>query len=174
MADKSYSKLLFVGDSLIEFYDWQARFPEYQVDNKGKAGESVAELLWRTEEMISSLTPPDWILIMIGTNNVTMEDYGLEDTYEKVVQVYRAAFPQAKIVVNSLLPMRLPYLADNAVVDLNKRLQEMAARLGISFLDAYDKLTDDQGQPLASVLEDEIHLAADGYRLWADAVAEFL
>jgi hypothetical protein len=37
--------ILFLGHSLIEFFDWQKRFPDHLAVNLGKAGESVEGLL---------------------------------------------------------------------------------------------------------------------------------
>ncbi|MDF1614974.1 hypothetical protein [Desulfurivibrio dismutans] len=37
-------ELVFAGDSLIEYYDWAARFPQHRVHNQGWSG-AVAELV---------------------------------------------------------------------------------------------------------------------------------
>lgn len=66
-------KLLFLGDSLVEFFNWQERFPGYQVTNAGVAGETVQGLLRRTRESVTEKVPPHWISIMIGTNNLAAE-----------------------------------------------------------------------------------------------------
>ena len=95
--------LLFVGDSLIEFYDWQARFPAYHVSNLGIAGETVEELQFRATRIIKNEYSPDLILIMIGTNNMVMEQFGFILSYEKIIETFASAYPQATIVVNSLL-----------------------------------------------------------------------
>jgi len=36
--------ILFIGDSLTEFFDWQKRFPGHKVVNLGSAGETVETL----------------------------------------------------------------------------------------------------------------------------------
>jgi len=40
-------RLLFIGDSLIEFFDWQGRFSDCLVKKLGRAGETVQEILAR-------------------------------------------------------------------------------------------------------------------------------
>jgi len=35
---KGSKRIAFIGDSLTEYFDWQNRFPEYEVMNLGIAG----------------------------------------------------------------------------------------------------------------------------------------
>lgn len=49
--------LHFVGDSLIEYFDWQYRFSACKVTNSGWAGETVSELPWLNKKTISSINP---------------------------------------------------------------------------------------------------------------------
>lgn len=101
--------LIFLGDSLIEFYDWQACFPNHTVVNLGQAGETVQELRQRLDRLGGRLTNPAWFLLMIGTNNnVAMEDYGFMAEYRAIVTTLRQRYPTAAVQVTSLLPMRLP------------------------------------------------------------------
>ena len=53
--------LLFIGDSLIQFFDWQKRFPAYQITNLGVAGESVQGLLARIPALNERMEAPDWL-----------------------------------------------------------------------------------------------------------------
>jgi lysophospholipase L1-like esterase len=55
---------LFIGDSLIEFFDWQARFPELEVTNAGRAGETAQELLQRLVSFQVDMEGPDLVVIM--------------------------------------------------------------------------------------------------------------
>ena len=38
-------RFLFIGDSLVEFFNWQERFPDKKVYNFGSAGETAEGLL---------------------------------------------------------------------------------------------------------------------------------
>ncbi|HDH01537.1 MAG TPA: GDSL family lipase, partial [Nitrospirae bacterium] len=44
--------ILFLGHSLIEFFDWQTRFPDHRVASLGVAGETVEGLLSRLDGII--------------------------------------------------------------------------------------------------------------------------
>jgi len=172
MEDRNW---LFLGDSMIEFGVWGEMFPTVMIDNRGVAGETVAGLLARLEVTVDSITAPELILIMSGINNVAMEDFAFLGTYEKVVQLLAARFPQASIFVNCLLPVRLPWFSEDTVPRVNSLLQQLAQRTGVAFLDSYHFFTDDRGRFDAQCfLEDGVHLSQHGYRVWAAALADFL
>ena len=166
--------LLFVGDSLIEFHSWQAAFPAHRVENRGRAGETVAELLARARRLTARRPAPDWLLLMSGTNDLIREEYDFLPAYEVLLDHLRSAFPSTRIAVNSLLPIRLPWLAPSAVPRMNRELAALAARKEALSIDAYARFLD-SGAPLESLLlEDGVHLREAGYRLWAEAIAGHL
>ena len=168
-----YKQLLFVGDSLIEYFDWQVRFPEHDVINSGIAGETVSGLLNRAERIVNHGRQPDWCLIMSGTNNVAMEDYSFIPLYEKIVEVFLDAFPAAVIVINSLMPVRMDWLSQTAIPRINSSLYELSKKTGTDFLDVFDLFTRKQADGKTSLfLPDGVHLNETGYRIWSDTVAE--
>lgn len=167
------SQLIFLGDSLIEFSDWQRCFPAYRVVNLGQAGETVQELRQRLTRLAGRLTEPAWFLLMIGTNNVAMEDYGFVPEYRAIVAGLRQRYPAAAVQITSLLPMRLPWLAPDTIPRLNDRLRSVAQELGASYVDAYAAFAG-SGAGNALFLDDGVHLSEAGYAVWAAAIAPFL
>lgn len=168
-------KLLFIGDSLIEFFDWQSRFPTHRIINLGVAGETARELLNRAHEIVKRFPPPDLVLIMIGTNNVLMEDFGFLPAYEEIIDVFSKGFPDAIMVINSLLPIRLPWLTDEAAQRLNSNLLKLAKAKGVQFLNTYQHFLDNKEDPLVEYfLEDGVHLSGEGYETWAKSIGGLL
>ncbi|MCK5231466.1 MAG: GDSL family lipase [Desulfobulbaceae bacterium] len=166
-------KLLFVGDSLIEYFDWQVRFPEHDVMNSGTAGETVSGLLNRAERIVNHEEQPDWCLIMSGTNNVVMEDYSFIPLYEKIIEVFLDAFPKAAIIINSLMPIRMDWLSQTAIPRMNSSLYKLSQKTGTGFLDVFDLFVKKQADGKTSLfLPDGVHLNETGYRVWSDAVAD--
>jgi len=165
---------LFIGDSLIAMGDWQEMFPGVFVDCRGVAGETVAGLLARLESIIADIDPPDLVFIMTGINDVAMEDFAFMDSYGKVIELLAVRYPQARIVVNSLLPVQLPWLSAEVVPKVNTMLRRLAERMAVVFLDIYRNFTDDEGRPVGQYyLGDGVHLSAQGYRVWAEALSGF-
>lgn len=164
-------KVLFIGDSLIAYYDWQHRFPECRCVNLGLPGATVADCLARRAEIIQRHPRADMVVVMVGVNNLLMADFGFLGGYEALVAALRTGYPQAVIVVCGLPPLALPGLAPGAVARLNGLLKELAKQGGGVYLDIQASLT--AGGP-GCLAEDAIHLSAEGYRRWSALVAEQL
>ena len=167
--------LVFLGDSLTEFFDWQKRFPGYHVNNLGVAGEPVEGLLGRTGRVCAALGNPDYIFIMTGINNIAMEEHDIIGPYRKILAAFRSSFPKAELVVQSVLPVNLPWVSDEIIRGTNVLLKETAKETGAVYLDLYSLFVDQDDKPVARyLLDDGVHLSPEGYRIWADAVERFI
>lgn len=165
-------QFLFIGDSLIEFFNWQKRFPDNHVHNFGSAGETAEGLLARLPNIFKRTLSPDLVMIMTGTNNIAMEDYGFLSTYEKIIDLLQAKYAQTVIVMTSLLPIELFFLGD-AVIRVNKRLKAIARDKNIIYLDLYPLFLGKNKKAIASYYEaDGVHLSTEGYEVWARALEE--
>ena len=174
MTNKTYKKLILVGDSMIEFFDWQSRFPDRKVSNLGRSGESVEDLRVRSMDIVDQHDAPDLLLVMIGTNNVAMENFTFLQDYEDILETFHEAYPDAVVVVNSLLPMELNYLAPDTVPRVNSSLKSIAASYGAIYLDIWAAMVDKTGRVREGILEDEVHLTYQGYKIWATELEKLL
>jgi len=165
-------QFLFIGDSLIEFFNWQKRFPGKKIYNFGSAGETAEGLLARLSHIMKRCETPDLVMIMTGTNNIAMEDYGFLFTYEKIIDLLQKNFPQATIVMTSLLPMDLFFLGET-VPRVNRRLRDVAKRKSIVYLDLYPLFLGKDSKPVETYYEvDGVHLSEKGYETWARALED--
>lgn len=172
MEEEGKADILLMGDSLVEFYDWQGRFPGHRVLNLGLAGETVEGLLGRTAAIIEGRPAPDFVFIMTGINNVAMEETGLIEPYRKILRLLMAAFPGARIFVHSILPTLLDWVSDGDIRRVNGSLKEMAEGEGARYLDLYGRLSG--GDLKDYLLSDGVHLSEKGYALWARELEEII
>jgi lysophospholipase L1-like esterase len=167
--------LVFIGDSLTEWFDWQERFPAYQVTNLGISGETVEELLDRRDHIRSRVEAPNIIFLMTGINNVLSEQYDITKSYSEIVRNLTTWYKGAKVVVQSLLPVDMPWIKNDTIRTINRHLAEIAREHGAEYLDVYAAYTDASGNPKPGLLSDDgVHLAGKGYDVWAKVVEEFL
>jgi lysophospholipase L1-like esterase len=167
--------IVFIGDSLTEYYDWQERFPESRVINLGVSGETVEGLLDRLDRVRSRINDPDIIFVMTGINNIAMEQYDISGDYKEIVSKLTSWFKNSIIVVQSVLPVRLEWINNNVIRDINRHLKKIAGEFSAEYLDVYGLFIDSQGNPMhENLLDDGVHLSEEGYRVWADAVDAFL
>lgn len=166
-------KILMTGDSLIEFYDWQRRFPEYDIDNKGIAGETVKGLLLGLPFITKYIDIPGAIVLMIGTNNLAMDDYSFMGDYREILEKFRAWYPNAHVAITSLLPLYLPWLAPDAIDRLNTSLKQIAEDLEVDFVDVFSAFRAAGAAERGLFLEDGVHLSDAGYALWSKVLQKY-
>lgn len=167
--------LLFLGDSLIEYFDWQDRFPAHNAVNLGMAGESVQGLLSRIGKVKDHCSAADKIFIMSGINNVAMGDLSFIDEYRIVLDKLSGFYPRAGIFVHSLLPAMVDFISDDAIREVNASLKKLALDSGVEYLDIYSRFIDTKRGPIKEYLMDDgVHLSREGYHVWALAVEEIV
>jgi lysophospholipase L1-like esterase len=167
--------LVFIGDSLTEWHDWQKRFPGHRVLNLGISGETVEELFARLDNIRGTVKDPDAVFLMTGINNVLMERYDIGITYRKIIENFVTWWKGTRIVVQSLLPVEVPWIGNDLIRDINVGLEDVARECGVVYLDLFTAFIDAQGNPKNGFLSDDgVHLAIKGYEAWSKAVERFL
>ncbi len=171
--------LVFIGDSLTEFFDWQERFPDYLVLNLGIAGETVEGVLGRMDKILLSIRNtgrnPDFIFIMTGINNLAMEDYEILSSYRRIVNILSASLSNSKLVIQSILPVALPWVDNSVLQGLNNSLMETAQDFKADYLDLHSLfMYQDSVVKKDFLLNDGVHLSEKGYAAWSDVIENYL
>jgi lysophospholipase L1-like esterase len=167
--------LVFIGDSLTQWGDWEPRFPGYRVTNLGISGETVEGLLARRERIRAQIDNPDFIFLMTGINNIATEQYDIIPAYREIVRNLTTWYKQSTIVVQSLLPVDGKWVSATVLQDINRQLKEIAREFNAEYLDVHGLFVDAKGIPKKGYLSDDgVHLAEKGYDAWAREVARFL
>ncbi len=192
------TRVLFIGDSITQFWTtaglpvWTrtfdgARAPIPSID-LGFAGD-------RTENLLMHITPraaggtgylddpalsPEVIVLMIGINN-TWKTQGpvVENVIAgniAIISRLRQMRPNARLIVQSLLPAQDPAHTRNFVVPINQALQRTVEGLGpkVEWLDVYPLFVDAQGGPAAELFPDKVHPALKGYEIWSQVLVNAL
>ncbi len=168
-------RLLFIGDSLIEFYDWERRFAGHEVFNCGIAGETVEGLFSRLSGVLEKVLTPDFVFIMTGINNMAMGDKHFPGTYRKIIGQIKAKSPSSKIFVQSLLPVFFPFISNDEILEMNNKLQHMAEEEDVFYSDIHAVFLDSSSAPNKSyLLDDGVHLSSEGYRAWSAEIEKLL
>jgi lysophospholipase L1-like esterase len=168
-------RIFFLGDSLIEFFDWRAQFQEEAVFNFGVAGETVEELLFRIEGLVNGYSPPDMIFIMSGINNVAMGDLEIDERYRQILRRLKRAYPEARIFAHGLLPTLLGWVSNESIDSVNGVLKKVAIEENAEFIDMTGLFTRGDGSVIADyLLDDGVHLSEPGYNVWADELEKVI
>lgn len=171
--DTRAPELVLLGDSLTDRGEWGELLGPGTV-NRGIAGDRVRDAAGRVAEI--GKRAPKRVAVMVGVNDLiagaTVEQV-MTDYRELLAALAREA-PQAKIFVESVLPVR-PIrdgrrVRPGAVRALNARLQALAAERGATFVDVAARFATPDGTLAPELTADGVHLAARGYQLWAETL----
>lgn len=171
--------LLMLGDSIVEWGDWESLLPEFQVINRGIAGEHTEELSARLvgeiDTVIDGDREPGYILLMTGTNNLLMGSPYFPVILGSMLPRLIDLCPKSIITLNSIMPMQLRGLPQESITAANNELREVAEQSNCHFLDMTSPFTE-QCLPVTKpcFLNDGVHLATRGYQVWAGAIRKHL
>ena len=155
---------VFLGDSLTERGDWQQVLPGQHVLNFGIGGNTTDDVLERLDEVVAAR--PSIVVLEIGTNDfawrIPLEE--VVETIERLLVELRAKLPDARLLVQSILPRQPEYA--HVVHTVNEQIQAFAPSVDVEYLDVWPALAgDDEGiKPEFTV--DGLHLSDAGYAAW--------
>lgn len=175
--------VVFLGNSLTQYYELAEFFPGIRVKNRGIHGDMMEKVLLRLGPLIQS--KPQKIFIELGVNDVEQlvpreRFLGL---YARLLDTLKATCPTTKIYMQSLFPVAdtslyIPYSycspeTNKKIVATNGALRNLAAQKGVPFIDLYERfLENGQLNPKYSV--DGLHLSGEGYALWTKALRPYV
>lgn len=167
--------VLMLGDSLIEWGDWEVLLPEYNVINKGVAGEEVEGLSVRLADEAMAAGTPEHILIMAGTNNLLMGNLFFPAIFTTMLVRLQQLCPGSIITVNAILPMDIPDLDRETINKANQELGQITKNAACCFLDM-DSAYTTHCLPITKpcFLDDGVHLSTRGYQVWAREINDHL
>lgn len=183
--EKWFSDAVFLGDSLTEGLR--------QYANLGAAGffcssgSTVSALMGRTPSHLGGLSVHEAlksakcskVFIMLGINEAGADTDSFIKDYKALIEEVRRLQPNAKIYVQSILPVTRGKDAEGVftianVQRLNKALKNMCSELGYTYIDLYSQLCDSAGYMPDDLSWDGIHLQASTYELWGSKLTEIL
>jgi lysophospholipase L1-like esterase len=125
---------------------------------------------------------PEFVVLLIGINNSWMSEEPVVDSIVEgtraVLEAVHARQPQARIVLQTLLPTAERDRNEQIVQPVNRRLAGLAAspRFAghVSLLDLHAAFLDREGRQVTSYFVDGLHPNEAGYRAWRDRLVPFL
>src|SRR5215471_15756357 len=189
IAKKGNIDLLFVGDSITDWFYWplrggeatggkvwEANFAPLKPANFAIAGDTTQGVLWRMQNDELEGFKAKLIVLMLGTNNTASNPVGqIIEGDRLIVEEFKKQQPQAKVLVlgvfprnNARAPEQTPVL--NATIKaVNTGLAQFADGKQVFYMDIGDKFLVNGLVP-ADIMADGLHPTAKGYQIWADAI----
>jgi lysophospholipase L1-like esterase len=179
---KGKADVIFLGDSITQGWEgngkkaWSDAFAPLNAVNLGIGGDQTGHVLWRITEG-KELEPitPKLAVIMIGTNNMgghTSEQ--IAGGIKAIVAELRKQKPKMKILLLGIFPRSAK--PTDAVRDKIKKTNEIIAKLDdgktVFYKDIGEKFLEKDGTLDKKIMPDFLHLSAEGYDIWANAIKD--
>lgn len=173
---KQGKNYVFLGDSITDWYPFSNFFDDdTPIINSGFAGYKTNDLLNNLDETVYRYNPTK-VFIQIGTNDLNSEDSNSEIAYENIVKIVKEIKknrPYTEIYLESIYPVNQDCEKTNKqstgkreneeIVKLNEKLKEYSEKNNVTYLDMYNKLSDNGGNLKPEYTDDGLHLNFDGY-----------
>lgn len=186
-------RIVLIGDSITHFWggqprssrvngpeSWQRVFGGMTVMNMGFGWDRTQNVLWRFRQGEFEGLNPQWVVLAIGTNNLTGTSNARANTPEEIVDgidaichEIRKRSPKSQIVLMAILPRGLqPDAPLRAPIEKTNHLlaQRFARDRSVTFVDIGAHFLAPDGSIPAAMMPDGTHPSEAGYQIWADAL----
>ena len=174
-------RILFAGSSSFTYWkDVNDYFPDKNILNRGFGGSTLLDLIQFSKETIIKYKPKQ-IFIYCGENDIassdTVQPKHVLDRFKTLYSIIRSQLPSnTPIVYLSLKPSILRWSMHERMDASNKLIQSfISTQKNIQFLDVYHSMLGEDGTPLNNIyIADNLHMNANGYKIWQKLMAPLL
>jgi lysophospholipase L1-like esterase len=175
-ANEGEQRIIFLGDSITEFWNLDTYFPNKPYINRGISGQTTPQLLIRLRPDVIALQPKVMVLLA-GTNDIAgntgpMTLRMIQDNYESITEL--AQMNHIRVIFGSVLPIhdysfvqRSGDRPPEKILALNNWLRRYCLEHNHIYLDYYSSMVDGQGMLQAALADDGLHPNANGYAVMA-------
>ena len=169
---------LFVGSSSFAIWkDIQDYFPDYQIINRGFGGSNYEDLLYYVDRVVIPYKPAK-VFIYEGDNDVARGDEvkDILKRVKKVRKIIKKKLPETEVAILAAKPsIRRWELADE-YIKLNQELDLFACKTDkTEFVDVWNPVIGEDGKVFDHIfLEDNLHMNAEGYKIWQKIIEPYL
>jgi acyl-CoA thioesterase I len=178
LAPAGESRVVFLGDSITDYWKLPDYFPGKPYINRGIDGQTTPEMLVRFRQDVIALHPKV-LVVLAGTNDIAgvtgrTSNEDIEANYSSMAELARAH--RIRMVFASVLPVH-NYTHDaeesfalrprDRILALNKWLKDYCAKNGFVYLDYFSALVDERGMLKRTLADDGLHPTDAGYKIMA-------
>jgi lysophospholipase L1-like esterase len=178
-------KIVFLGNSVLNYWgglpkaplarggdSWDKYLEPLGVKNFGFGWDQVENVLWRVYHEEIDGFKANKVMIMIGTNNLSVNnDLEIIEGLKLLVQAVKVRQPATEILLSGLLPRRA---MEKRVKLLNKAISELASQTQVRFINPGKLLLNNTGNIDESLFGDGLHPNEAGYQNLAIALVPYL
>jgi lysophospholipase L1-like esterase len=148
--------------------------------NMGFGWDRTQNVIWRLRQGAFDELNPQWVVLAIGTNNLSGTSHARTNTPEEIVEginaicrELRQRSPQSRIVLLAIFPRGAkPNDRVRASIDKTNRLlaRRFAGDTSVIYLDIGEQFLAPDGSLPPTLMPDGTHPSDAGYQLWSDTL----
>ncbi|MEG2038887.1 MAG: GDSL-type esterase/lipase family protein, partial [Oscillospiraceae bacterium] len=139
--------IVFLGDSLTAYGEWQHLSNELKIVNMGIEGDTIRGVELRIDQVVK--LKPKVVFLLVGINDISNmggdfnSDFYTE--YQNLIDSLTEALPNTEIYIQSILPIRDDMrncVGNDVIVSINEKIKLMAEAKGLVYIDVFTALLD--------------------------------
>jgi lysophospholipase L1-like esterase len=175
------NEIVFLGNSITDGAEWFELLQNKKCRNRGISGDVTEGILLRLDGV--TRLKPSAIFLLIGINdlsrNISVDE--ITGRYREILQRIEKETPGTKVYVQSVMPVN-PATGRNTrlegktdlIIELNGRLQALAKEFGMTYIDLFTPLADDNNLLPRRYSIDGLHLSYEGYSVWSGILRQYI
>ncbi len=162
---------VFIGDSILDWFNCNYYFPELDIINHGVAGDIINGVISRLPQAVNRQETQS-ILVMIGHNDLCMgaDVAQAMSKFEKICALIKEK-NISNVYISGLLP--IDFVDNTIVMDYNNGLKELSLKYGFTFIPVRDNFMDNNLN-INNELSDGLHLTEKGYNVLAKVFKNYI
>ena len=170
--------LLFIGSSTVRMWKTLAQdLPGHTTINRGFGGSQIVDSTHFADRIIIPYKPKK-VLLRAGGNDINAGKSAEQvfADFKAFVAKIHSALPETEVVFIGLSPAISRWKQAEANKTLNNLVADYARTTrGVKYIECYDISLGPDGQPRPELfLADKLHFNAEGYKLLAEKLRQFL
>ena len=178
--------IVFLGDSITDYYDLNKFYSGYNVVNSGISGNKTYDILENMKERVYRYNPSK-IFILIGTNDIPENKTNEEivNNIDTIIKKIKKNRKEAKIYLESIYPINntdndkishamVGKRTNENIKEINKKLKKIAQKEKISYIDMYSLLEDSDGNLNLDYTREGLHMSDEGYEVITKKIKQYL
>ena len=170
--------IVFIGSSSIKKWTTLAAdFPHHRVLNRGFGGSQLVDSVHFAERIVIPYAPR-MVVLYAGGNDINAGKSATQvfADFRAFVEKVRAALPETEIACISIAGNPKRWAQVETVKEVNAAIANyMKGQPRLTFINVFPRMLGDDGLPRPEIFSaDDLHMNAEGYRLWRDIVGPYL
>lgn len=178
--------ILFLGDSITDFYDLDKYYEGYNVVNSGVSGDTTENILDDMYNRVYKYNPSK-VFLLIGTNDINIKK-DEEDTISNIksivknIKEYRS---HAKIYIESIYPINntsddkiekntVGIRTNEIIKRYNNKIKKYCNKNNITYIDMYSELQDESGNLKLEYTKEGLHISDEGYEVITKILKKYM